>query len=1128
MVNAYGQEYRATMLGTVTDPAGAVVPKATVHAVNTTTSVRSTTETNGEGSYTIPFLLPGNYRLTVEHPGFRTVDRGSIILRVGERIRIDVKLEVGSLAERIEVVAESPLIESDSANRGPSYGTQAMESLPVKGRNPWTLASLSAGVLDTNNPLFPRPQDGPFSYSINGGRTNYNNEVLMDGQPRDIGWKAIPQEAVQEVKVVTNTYDAQYGHTSGGVISIAVKAGTSTLHGAGYYYVSRADLNANSFANNRTGATRPDAKLDQYGFELDGPVILPHIYNGKGRTFFTAAWEKWVQDSPYGALTTVPTDLERKGDFSQSLTASGAPYTIYDPLTLAPNPAFDPSKPITLSNLQYLRTPFAGNLVPANRISTVGKNVVSLLPQANQPGNNFTHANNYFQADGNAQHDPFQDLVLRVDHNFNSNWKMYARYDNNIRDVGGPNGVAGWHTALDPPYVYWQRSHSAVVDLVDVINPRTILNMKFSGSLFMSVVKPLGPDFDQVKQLGLPASLVNQLDLGGTRYPAFSFQNYSGVASTDRFVPLRNWVMETVQASVLRTQTKHTLRVGFEFRPKYYGLTTFNGSAGNYGFARGWTSSNPNVDNAATGNAIASMLLGYMNNATVVHNTGISNSWFFPAVYFQDDWRVSRRLTVNWGLRWDYEAPVVERYDRQARGFAYGSPSPIQVPGLNLTGGLMFAGVNGQPRGAFNPDRQDWQPRLGVAYKMADRRPLVFRAGVGRFFLPTSVDSSAEIGINSPWGATTAEVTSTPGFLPAAAFDNPFKSGLIQAPGSSQGLATLAGSSITVNDLARHTPSMWQYSAGFQFEVTNGVLLEATYSGSQTRWLPVSRALNYLTRAQLALGEPYLNTSVPNPFYGVLPANTSLGAQPNIARRALMTPYPQFPGVTSANNSMGYSWYNSAQFRMEYRLRHGLATQLGYTIGKTMEAVSLLNPQDGNLYRQKAAFDRPQRFVASVIYSLPVGPKAKYLNQGWISHVVGGWDLTMTGVAQSGVPIVFSNGNYALTGDPTLSSGQTYSHWFDTSSSLWVLQPAGALRTVPNVSQNIRGPIAPQFDIGISRTFQIHENHKFQFRALAYNATNTPLFGLPNTDPTSPLFGTVTLTQTNLPREISLNFRYSF
>ncbi len=1132
------QEYRATLLGTVTDPAGAVVPEARVTIVNTGTGVLSETKTTGDGYYIVPFLLPGNYRLTVERAGFKTTDRNAIQLRTSERVRIDVKLNVGELSERITVTSESPLLETASAERGQVTGTAALTILPIKGNNPWQQVALAPGVLDGNNPVNYRQQDTSTTVSINGGRSNvvgsssnpFLNEKQIDGQGRDIGGGAIPIEAVAEIKVVTSMYDAQYGHTSGGVIAMSIKSGTNQLHGAAYWIFTRTALTANSFSNNSTGTARTLAHKDEYGFELDGPVFLPKVYNGKDRTFFTFSMEKWKETKPGSALTTVPTALERAGDFSQSYLNATTPYTIYDPLTLTPNPSFDPTKSITLTNLQYIRTPFAGNVVPQARMNPVGLNVLKFIPLPSGAGNAFTHANNFYGPAGNQQLDDFKFLVARVDHNFNPKWKMYARYDMHDRAIVNDNGINGWGTQFDPVFTNINHSHAAVVDLVGVLNSKTILNLKVGTNFTFGRYALPRPAFDQVKQLGLPPALVNQLDVND-RFPGFSLQNYSGISSSDRLTPLTNLDVGNANASLVRTQGAHSIHVGFEYRPQYYGNLPFGGSAGSYSFNRSWTSSNPNVDNTATGNAVASMLLGYLGSASATHNTGASLSWRYLVGYFQDDWRLNRRLIVNWGLRWDYESPVTERWNRQIRGFDYNSPSPLRVPGLNLTGGLLFAGVNGQPRGAFNPDRENWQPRLGVAYKLSDRRPVVFRGGIGRVFLPTSQTGLSESGASTPWGATTAATTSTAAFMPAATFTNPFPTGLLAASGASQGLATLVGTSLGVNDLARHTPLMWQYSAAFQYELIPGLLLEVGYSGSNTRWLPVSRSLKYYSLDQLALGQPYLNAAVTNPFYGILPASTSLGSQATISRGALLQPYPQFSGLTSVNNSFGYSWYNSLQVRVEHRMKHGLWFQAGYTLSKNLEAVSLLNPQDINMSRQKAIYDRPQRFVTSVTYHLPVGPKTGLLSHGLISHIVGGWDLSAEGFVQSGLPLQWSGGGYSLSGNPALSSGQSLSHWFDTTTgagNMWVALPAGSLRVIPLVSQNIRTPTMPQFSGGLARSFQIHEHHKLQFRAFAFNFANTPVFGAPNTDPASSLFGRVTLTQTNLPRLVDLSLRYSF
>lgn len=288
----------------------------------------------------------------------------------------------------------------------------------------------------------------------------------------------------------------------------------------------------------------------------------------------------------------------------------------------------------------------------------------------------------------------------------------------------------------------------------------------------------------------------------------------------------------------------------------------------------------------------------------------------------------------------------------------------------------------------------------------------------------------------------------------------------------------------------------------------------------------MSRSLNFLTKDQLALGTPYLSQAVANPFYSVLAPNTSRGATASIQRRELLMQYPHFTSVTMNNASLGESWYNSLQIKLEQRFKHGLSFLLSYTASKTMEAVSYLNAQDSTLTRELTPFDRPQRLVISGLYELPLGKQKSLLNQGVFAHILGGWQLSWTSVMQSGVPMSYPD--FYLYGNPKLTNGQNLDRWFDTSKDIWVQRPADTLRTTPLRSPNIRVHSAPQVDLALMRSFRIFEGHELQFRASAFNATNTPIFQSPNTSPTSNLFGVVPITQINMPRSIDLGFRYVF
>ncbi len=1115
------QESRATISGLVTDSSGAAVPDAQVSAINLETGLTVKSQANGQGLYVIPYLLPGQYKVQVERAGFKSFDQSPIILRVADRVEINAVLQVGQMTERISVVADAALVETETSSRGQVIDNQRINDLPSNGRNPLQFVGLSPGVqFAGSSQTYFRPFDTQLDFTINGGQRGVN-EIQIDGVPDNAitYYTAEPQfaytppsEATQEFKVQTNTYDAQYGRTSGGVINLSIKSGTNKPHGAVYEYLRRTSLTANTYANNANRQVRPNRIQDQYGFELDGPLHLPKLYNGRDRTFFMVAFEKYRDNQPQPGLGSVPTQEQRNGDYSQTLQANGKPYIIYDPLTIKLNPAFDPAKTVSLSNLQYLRLAFPGNQVPANRFNPSALAVLKDIPLPNQTGDATTHLNNWFAGDASSATDYYNGIV-RVDHNINDRMRFFARWDRNFRD-GGRKNAYSWNTNAKQ-YTYSGRNNDGgVVDLVDTLNPHTVLSLRlgFNRYVYSSIY-----NYQDLSYLGIPVT--SQLQTPG-KYPLISFTNYITTSVEDNdYSPSENL---TAQGSLLKVAGSHSMKFGGEYRVIRYADRGVQNSGSSYSFTSGWTSSNPQVTDSTTGNAIASFLLGDMSAAQATINATPYLVWKYPVVFFQDDWKATRRLTVNLGLRWDEEMPVQERYNRQERGFDFAAKSPITVPGYNLTGGLLFAGVNGQPQGPFNPTRNAWQPRGGLAYQFSEKKPLVFRGGFGRYYLPTY-----EFGGSLGFSRVTTAQTTTPDYLPLATFSNPYPGGLLQPTGASLGLATGLGGAISFNDVTRRVPYVWQFSGGFQYEIFRGILIDASYVGSRTSDLQVSRNINALPVDQLKQGTTYLSQAVANPFFGILASNTTLGATATTQRRNLVVPYPQYSTITEGAQSLGKSWYNSFQFRAEKRMSHGLTLLLSYTLSKTMEQLAFVNPQDTQPSREIGTYDIPQRLVVSGIYEFPVGPHRKWLNHGVASHIIGGWSVNWNMTVQPGIPIAFPSGYY-INGNPTLSSGQTLNHWFDTSSSIWVLQPPDTLRTSKLRSPTLRQDSRPQYDMTVIRNFRIREGHELQFKASAFNATNTPIFGAPNNSPSSSLFGVVPVTQINLPRDVELGFRYRF
>ena len=400
------------------------------------------------------------------------------------------------------------------------------------------------------------------------------------------------------------------------------------------------------------------------------------------------------------------------------------------------------------------------------------------IPLPNQSGDSVTHLNNWFAGDANSATD-YYNAITRVDHNISDRIRIFGRWDRNFRD-GGKKNAYSWETNARQYTHSGRNNDGGVVDMVDTLSPSTILSVRlgFNRYVYSSVY-----NYQDLSYLGIPVT--SQLQTPG-KYPVMSFTNYISTSVEDNdYSPSENI---SAQASLLKVVGSHSMKFGGEYREIRYADVGVQNSEGSYAFTSGWTSSNPQVTDSTTGNPIASFLLGDLSSAQATINAAPYLVWKYPVAFFQDDWKVSRRLTVNLGLRWDEELPVQERYNRQLRGFDFAAKSPITVPGYNLSGGLLFAGVNSQPRGAFNPTKNAWQPRAGVAYQFSDKKPVVFRGGFGRYYLPTY-----EFGGSLGFSRVTTAQTSTADYLPLATLSNPYPGGLLQPTGASLGLATGTG-----------------------------------------------------------------------------------------------------------------------------------------------------------------------------------------------------------------------------------------------------------------------------------------------------------------------------------------------
>jgi len=1113
------QETRGTISGTITDQQGASIPNAAVKITNHETGIVTSTKTNESGIYVAPFIAIGDYVINASAQGFKASVRDGVNVRVGDRLQIDFKLEVGSMSEQVTVTAEADLLETSSANKGQVIDSAKVADLPLLGRNPFLLAAISTGVqyTATQASRSNRPFDngGMDNMQINGG-PGTRNEYLLDGVPdtntessgpANLSFVPSP-DATSEFKVQTNTYDAQYGRTGGGTVNVSLKSGTNKLHGAAYWYFRHDKLNANTFEANMAGTKKSSSRWAQPGIEVDGPVVIPHLYDGRNRTFFMYSWEKIKSSIPYPQNYSVPSAAQRNGDFSTTYQSNGSPITIYDPLTTA------------LSGSSYVRTPFSNNLIPSTRIDAVSKKMLDYIPTGNVAGT-VQGLQNLIVAP-NPRTDTYDQHIIRIDQVITNKHKFFSRYvRGNRHEV---NEYAAFPEPSSPWYTHWRTNQGGNFDLTSTLSPTLVSVFRAGYIRHQFAIARYGSTFDLTK-LGYSSAFVAALPR--STFPQVTMTDYTTIGNTgSQYTFSDTW---SISETLNKVFGRHSLKFGVELRRMFNNQTNPASYFGTYTFTKGWTQYNALNGDSASGNAIASMLLGTPGSATSYWYNAYAFKNNYAVGFIQDDWRVSSRLTVNLGLRWDYESPQTERFNRLNTGFnATGTPS-MTVSGLTLKGGLTFA--SDKDRLPFIRDTNNWQPRIGVSYQLAPKT--VLRGGWGISYMPTF-----EYNGTNGYSMTTTMNTSLDGLTPYTYMANPYPSGLATPVGSTKGLDTLMGGSYTYGYHDRTIPYTHQFSFGIQHELPWRLLLDVSYAGNRTFQLPTSKSINEISVSDWAQGATKLASQVTNPFAGLLPG-TSLNSS-TVAYSQMLRPYPQFLGITEAYRPLGKLTYNALQIRIEKRLTNGFHLLASYTYSKTQEATGYLNSgQDsfGSMARVVSSYDTPQRLIFSGGWSLPF---FKSHPNPFVRQILGGWDMNSIVTFQSGLPVSAPSSTFSTGVNAKLDS-RTNARWFNTctlttagvrqncastsETPAWQIMPAYTLRTLSSYLSNIRTQRAPLADFSMFKTFAIYEQMKLQFRAEAFNLTNSVWFGSPNTTVTSSSFGVVTTAQSNDPRNVQLALR---
>jgi hypothetical protein len=1122
-LTAVAQEFRGTVQGRVTDSSGAVVPNCTVTVTNENTNTVVKTVTTASGTYTVPFLIPGPYTVSAQAAGFRGFQRQGVIVQVQERVEVDASLEPGMVTETVVVRGETPLLQTASASVGNVVDSTSILNLPMNGRAVYLAARITPGMVPTDTRLFTRPFDnGAVSnVSMGGSRANSNN-ILLDGIPNmnavsQVAFVPSP-DSVQEMKVQINTYDAEFGRGAGGVLNATIKSGTNQFHGSLHEFFRNDKLEANNYINNSVGEKKARQRFNLFGGTAGGPVYLPKIYDGRNRTFVFGSWESIRQADPTTSLTAVPTQAQRDGDFSSTYDGLNRYLPIFDPFSARANPS---------TSGAFIRDPFPGNRIPKARMDPIAVKLLDQWGLPNKPGVGLSGVDNFFWSDSSP--DNYDSFVTRLDHSFTDRQRLFARVSASRRPRLGDDNI--FKTLATQSRFLNRLSRGGAVDYVYTLTPTMLVNVRYGVSRYGNITLYQPRDF-QLTSLGFPASLSAQVLR--QQFPTFAISGYATIGRTGDAEDLTD--VHTLQISMTRMSGRHALKWGFESRVlRDVGYDVGNAS-GTYSFDQSRTRGPDPVRDLVSGHPVASFLLGTPASGSVDKNVAPAFQTVYYGAYLQDDFHVSKKLTLNLGFRWEYEAPRTERYDQMTRGFAYNTPNPLQskVPSLKLNGGMLFAKVGGLPRGQTDVYWRNFAPRVGIAYQVHPR--LVVRSGYGIFYSGTTTMGRGT-GASPGFSIATPMVTSVDGVTPYDTLKNPFPSGLLNPIGSSQGLLTLVGQSVSFTEVTRPLTYSQQYSFGLQFEPVRALLVEATYSGNRGIHLQNSNLnVNQLTTDQMKLGDALL-ARVNNPFFGLITTG-SLATSTTTAAQ-LLRPYPHFTGVTLREFTDGSSTYNALLLRVERRFGNGLTFIGSYTNSKMIDNVG--NRQDNyNLAgeRSLSTLHTPQRLTIAGVWEIPVGPGRRWKGgpHPILRKITEGWQLDWIGTLQTGLPLsVTSNTNTSQSqggGQRPNSTGKSaklegriqdrLNRYFDVTQ--FVNAPAFRFGNLSRTLPDVLGPGLHDWDVSLIKTTRIGEHLKFQLRLETFNIWNHPAFANPGTSFGTASFGRINdvANRANPARQIQL------
>lgn len=1092
-VCALAQVGRASLFGTVTDSTGAAVSNAKVQIINTGTNVAAVAVTNEAGYYTAPSLPVGSYQIVVEQTGFKKAVRDGITLQVDQRGQVDLALEVGNLSESITVSGEAPLVDTGSSTLGKVIENKRIQELPINGRNALALTLLTPAVRTTfsGNPNgFADRGIALSGMSINGGPSALN-AIVMDGANNNQGYLADINvnptvDAVQEFKVQSATMSAEFGFTAGGVVNLVTKSGTNDYHGTLYYFLRNDKFDArNTFA-----AVRGPFRYNQFGGALGGPVSIPKVYDGKNRTFFFYNYESWYYRRAVNPIGSTPIDTWRRGDFSNFLNDRGQQIPVFDPDTLR------------REGSQVFRTQFPGNVIPASKLDPTTVTFLRYMPAPNRTAvNPFTQQNNYIS--GFSEGREMQQHTGKVDHRFSDKNYFYGRYTFYRHFTNAGNLQSPWPDPDVRARLDDLRNNNFVLNDTHTFTPNLLNEFRVSVARSSFPFQAASYGKNLPRELGLHPSIPSD---------TLPFLNNFGFANFGAFtVGLRgstNWQLFDMMTWI---KGNHTIKMGYDHRLNQANNFQRETPSHSFSFGNGLTS-NPAAP-AGTGSAFATFLLGQVSSATGIIYLGESQKSYSSSVFIQDDWRASRRLTLNLGLRWDYQ-----QWPRERNGGTSNFDPSTNIPGTSLRGRTVYAGAD-FGASPFQPIYTNFGPRIGLAYDITGKGQTVIRAGYSIYYPSTFYRDT--------FGSTSGFANTQTQYIPPGNDSNlpafQFKNGLPFAPtqplGAKLGPAAFLGQSVTWDQPNEKVPMSQQWSASLQHQV-KGWLLDASYSANRgTNLLAGGYNLNGVRPENWQYGLRLTQERVANPYAGQVPG--ALGGS-TITLQQSLADFPYYNAVTVRNPHLGNSMYHALLFTAERRFQSGLVVLVSYTkakliadsvvtpinFGPGLEQAGVVGYQDPlgsrRLERSIDPTDIAQRGVVSLVYELPFGKGRKFgANVNGIANaIIGGWQLNTITTMQSGVPLTISGASNFRASRPNstgtsakLDNPNEY-RWFDTTQ--FVNPPNFTLGNVSRTLPDVRAPGIFNMDLSAIKDTRLAERLRLQFRAEAFNWLNNVNLGLPN------------------------------